>query len=207
MITLYSMPSSGNSYKVRLLLAQLGIPFHHVATEYDNGNELTATESFREKNPAGKVPLVEFEDGRVLAESNAILLYFARNTDLLPTDSYAQALVHQWMFFEQNSHEGSVAVRSAIFAYPHKVSQKTPDIMASLLASGNRALDIMETQLQKTPFLTGDAYTVADIALYAYTHSAAKGEFDVVGRRGIADWITRVSQQPGHVPLSWAPNP
>ena len=205
MITLYSMPSSGNSYKVRLLLAQLSIPFRHIGTEYDHGKELTSSPEFRKKNPAGKVPMIEFEDGRTLSESNAILLYFARGTDLLPDDPYQQALVHQWMFFEQNAHEGTIAVRSAILTYPHKASQGTPEVMASLLSGGNRALDIMETQLAKTPFLTGDTYTVADIALYAYTHSAGKGGFDVVNRASIAEWLSRVADQPGHVPLEWLP--
>ncbi|MEM8750780.1 MAG: glutathione S-transferase family protein [Pseudomonadota bacterium] len=207
MITLYSMPSSGNSYKVRLLLAQLNIPFRHVATEYENGKELTVQPDFRNKNPNGKVPLVEFEDGRVLAESNAILLHFAEGTPFLPTDAYTRALVYQWMFFEQNSHEGSIAVRSAItYRYPYRFHEATPERLESLLQSGNRALDVMESQLQKTPYLAGEAYTVADIALYAYTHSAEPGGFDIASRPGISNWLERVRNQPGHVPLEWTPD-
>ncbi len=205
MITLFSMPSSGNSYKVRLLLAQLAIPFKHTATEYDGGKELTRTDGFLKMNPEGKVPLVQFEDGRLLSQSNAILLYFSEGSPLLPEDSYERALVHQWMFFEQNSHEGSIAVRQAAYRYPHRAHQQIPEILDPLLESGNKALDVMEAQLNRTPFLIGDQYTVADIALYAYTHSADLGGFDIVGRKGIAAWLARVRDQPGHVGLDWLP--
>lgn len=206
MITLYSMPSSGNSYKVRLLLAQLNLPFRHIATEFDHGKELTTQPEFRQKNPSGKVPLLELEDGRLLGESNAILLYLANGTEFLPVDTYERALVHQWMFFEQNSHEGSIAVRTAItYRYPHRFGSATKEQLAGLLESGNRALDVMETQLQKTPFLTGSTYSVADIALYAYTHSANLGGFDIEGRTGIARWLKTVERQPGYVSLDWAP--
>ncbi len=206
MITLYSMPSSGNSYKVRLLLAQLDIPFEHIATEYAGGRELTKTDAFQKKNPTGKVPLVEFEDGRFLSESNAILLYFAEASAFVPTDNYARAKVYQWMFFEQNFHEGSVATRAANLTYPDRAHLRTPEILDPLLQSGNRALDVMETQLLQSPYLVGDHYTVADIALYAYTHSAEeKGGFDIAGRSGISAWLNRVKQQPGHVSLDWLP--
>ena len=208
MITLYSMPSSGNSYKVRLLLAQLGIGYTHVATEYAQGRELTKTEDFKKhKNPTGKVPTIEFEDGECLSESNAILHYFGEDTVFVPSDKLARARMYQWMFFEQNFHEGSVATRAANLTYPDRAHLRTPDILDPLLESGNRALDIMEVQLTKTPYLAGDDYTLADICLYAYTHSAAKGGFDVVSRKGIAAWLERVRLQPGHVTLDWLPDP
>ena len=205
MITLYSMPSSGNSYKVRLLLAQLGIPFRHISAEYAGDDTLTQTDTFRAKNPTGKVPLVEFEDGRHLSESNAILHYFAEGTRFLPEGKLERAKAYQWMFFEQNFHEGSVAVRAATFVYPQREMDRSPQRMADLLESGNRALDVMEIQLQKTPYLAGATYSIADIALYAYTHSAENGGFDITSRTGIAGWLNRVAAQDGHVRLDWLP--
>ena len=205
MITLYSMPSSGNSYKVRLLLAQLGIPFNHVGYEYEGAATKTQTAAFRAKNPTGKVPTVEFEDGECLSESNAILHYFGEGTAFVPGDKLARARMYQWMFFEQNFHEASVAVRAAAFNYPLKEMDRSPERMAALLDAGNTALDVMEVQLAKTPYLAGDGYTLADICLYAYTHSADGGGFDITSRQSIAAWLARVRSQPDHVPLDWLP--
>ena len=205
MITLYSMPSSGNSYKVRLLLAHLNIPYHHVAAEYDGAASMTQSAEFRQKNPTGKVPMVEFEDGDCLSESNAILHYFGEGTRLVPQDKLARARMYQWMFFEQNFHESTVAVRGAVFLYPKKEMDRSPQRLADLLAGGNRALDVMEVQLNKTPYLAGDTLSLADICLYGYTHSAARGGFDVEGRTGIAKWLERVRNEPGHVTLDWLP--
>ncbi len=205
MLTLYSMPSSGNSYKVRLLLALLDIPFRTIDVEYDGGRELTKTPTFRAKNPHGKVPLLELEDGRLLSESNAILLYLAEGTRFVPLERFARAKVHQWMFWEQNSHEGTIAVRAAILTYPHRAHQRTPEILGPLLESGNHVLGVMETQLKATPYLAGDAYTAADICLYAYTHSAANGGFDLGQFPAVTAWVKRVSGEPGHVPLEWSP--
>jgi len=203
MLTLYSMPSSGNSYKVRLLLAFLGTPYDHIGGEYGSG--LTDSDAFRALNPAGKLPLLKLEDGRLIAESNAILLYLARGTRFLPDDAYEQALCHQWMFFEQNSHETSIAVRAAILTYPQRAHLRTPDRLDPLLESGNRALSIMEAQLEKTPFLTGDAPTVADISLYGYTHSAEKGGFDMQRFPAVNAWLDRIAAEPGHVPIAFVP--
>lgn len=206
MITLYSMPSSGNSYKVRLLLAKLGVSYTHVATEYDGGKELTKTDSFKKKNPTGKVPTIEFEDGQCLSESNAILHYFGEGTQFVPQDKLARARMYQWMFFEQNFHEGSVATRAAILTYLDRAHLRTPQHLDPLLESGHRALDVMETQLQKTPFLAGADFSLADICLYAYTHSAeAKGGFDVASRSGIGAWLSRCAEHPDHVSLEWLP--
>lgn len=212
MIKLYSMPSSGNSYKVRLLLAKLGIAFQHIPVEYNKAGEapqqqqqLTLTTEFRTKNPAAKVPLVEFENGQCLAESNAILHYYGEGTRFLPTDRLERARVYQWMFWEQNVHEGCVAVRMATFNYPQREMDRSQVRMAALLESGNSALDVMEVQLNKTPFLAGDAISIADISLYGYTHRADLGGFDVVGRKGIAAWLKRVADDAGHVPIDWLP--
>jgi len=205
MITLYSMPSSGNSYKVRLILAQLGIPFKHIGVEYDGGNEFTKSEEFKRKNPTAKVPLVEFENGEFLSESNALLLYFAEGTQFIPANKLERARMWQWMFFEQNFHEGSVATRAANLKYKDREHLRTPEILDPLLASGNKALDVMETQLIKTPYLAGNSYSVADIALYAYTHSAEQGGFDIKSRKGISAWLERIASQPNHVQLEWLP--
>ena len=206
MITLYSMSSSGNSYKVRLILAQLEMPFKHIGVEYDGGNEFTKSEEFKRKNPTAKVPLVEFEDGQFLSESNAILLYFADETPFVPKDKLERARMWQWMFFEQNFHEGSVATRAANLKYKDRKHLRTPEILEPLLESGNKALDVMEAQLLKTPYLAGEHYSAADIALYAYTHSAEQGGFDLNSRHGISAWLKRVAEQPNHVPLEWLPD-
>lgn len=203
MLTLYSMPSSGNSYKVRLLLALLGIAYEHVGGEYGSG--LTDSAEYRAMNPAGKLPLLKLEDGRLIAESNAILLYLARGTRFLPDDAYEQALCHQWMFFEQNSHETTIAVRAAILSYPQRAHLRTPDRLDPLLEGGHRALSIMEAQLQKTPYLTGDALTVADISLYGYTHSAETGGFEMPRFPAVVSWLQRIADEPGHVPLTFIP--
>ncbi|MGL4490262.1 MAG: glutathione S-transferase family protein, partial [Rhizobiaceae bacterium] len=198
MLTLYSMPSSGNSYKVRLLLAKLGVPYKHVATESGS------SEAFRKMNPNGKVPLVQFEDGRTLAESNAILLHFAEGTRFVPEDKYARAKMYEWMFWEQYSHEPVIAVRGAIMSYEKYKHRRTPEILAEYLENGHRVLGIMETQLQKTPYMAGDAFSTADIALYGYTHSAGtKGGFEMERFPAINAWLARCAGDAGHVPLEW----
>lgn len=205
MLTLYSMPSSGNSYKVRLLLKHLGIPFRTIDTEYAGGTELTKTPAFRAKNPHGKVPLLEFEDGRLLSESNAILCYLAEGTRFLPADRFDRAKVLQWMFWEQNSHESSIAVRAAILTYEDRKHRRTPEVLGPLLDAGNHCLSVMEAQLVKTPYLAGDTFTVADICLYGYTHSAERGRFRLGDFPAVGAWLKRVSGEPGHVPLGWSP--
>ena len=202
MITLYSMPSSGNSYKVRLLLAKLAIPFRHVAAEYGSG--VTTSAEFRALNPHGKVPLVVFEDGRKLSESNAILCHFGEGTRFWPTDGFERAKMLQWMFWEQNSHEATVAVRAAILCYAHRAAEKTPETLARLLEAGNHCLGVMEEQLVQTPFLTGAALTLADLCLYAYTHSAGtRGGYDLGRFPAVEAWLARVADDAGHVPLEW----
>lgn len=205
MITLYSMPSSGNSYKVRLLLAQLGVPFKHVAAEYEGEDSLTRTAEFRALNPTGKVPLIVFENGETLSESNAILTYFGEGTAFVPQDKLARARMLQWMFFEQNMHEGSVAVRRATFTYPQREMDRSPERMAALLDAGHAALDVMEVQLGKTDFLAGEAYSLADICLYAYTNGCEIGGFDLQPRPHIRAWLKRVASQKGYVEPDWLP--
>ena len=159
MMIVYGMTDSGNCYKPRLMFALLDRPFRHV--EVDTREGATRKPEFLSKNPNGKVPLLELDDGRVLAESNAILLFLAEGTPFVPTDSYERALVHQWLFFEQYSHEPNIAVRRSLLRYTNRARDATPERLASLLEGGNRALAVMEGQLKKTPYIAGADPTVA----------------------------------------------
>jgi glutathione S-transferase len=203
MITLYGSLDSGNCYKPRLLAAKLGLPFRHVEISSRDGS--TRTDAFLARNPNGKVPLLELEDGRLLWESNAILLYMAEGTRFLPSDRYGRGVVHQWLFFEQYSHEPYVAVRRALVRYPERAAMATPERLAETLAGGNRALGVMETQLAKAPFIAGRSITVADIALFAYTQDAEYAGFDLGSYPAVAAWLDRVRADPGHVQLEWTP--
>jgi glutathione S-transferase len=202
-ITIHGMTDSGNCYKPRLLLAKLGIPFRHAEVSSLDGS--TRRPDFLKKNPNGKVPLLELEDGRLLAESNAILLYLAEGTRFLPGERYERALVCQWLFFEQYSHEPYIAVRRALLKYPERTAEATPERLAATLAGGNRALQVMQTQLEQTPFIAGDTLSIADIALYAYTQDAAFAGYDLAAFPAVAAWLDRVAADPGHVPLGWTP--
>ena len=203
MLTLYSQQNSGNAYKPRLIMAQLGIPFRLVDVNTYDGS--TRTTEFLEKNPIGKVPLLEWEDGRRLAESNAMLLHLAEGTRLLPSDPFDRAKAYEWLFFEQYSHEPAIAVRRSILTAPERAAQRTPERLASLLEAGNRALAVMERRLGNADWLAGDDYSVADIALFAYTHKAHEGGFDLTGFPGVEAWVARVAIRPGHVPMEWRP--
>jgi glutathione S-transferase len=203
MLTLYSQQASGNAYKPRLLMALLGIPFRIVDVNTYDGS--TRKPEFLEKNPIGKVPVIEFDDGRRLAESNAMLLHLAEDTPYLPADAFVRAKTYEWLFFEQYSHETAIAVRRSILTSPERAAQRTPERLASLLDAGNHALRVMERRLSGADWLAGDRYSVADIALYAYTHVAEEGGFDLSGYPGIEAWITRVASRPGHVSIEWRP--
>ncbi|MEL6818261.1 MAG: glutathione S-transferase family protein [Pseudomonadota bacterium] len=202
--TLWSMPSSGNSYKVRMLLAHLGITYKH--REAEAGTGVTTSAEFIALNPDSKVPLVQFDDGFTLRESNAILVYFGLGTKWLPEDRLSHAQVMQWMFFEQYSHEPAIAVRGGILTLEERVHLRTPEVLGPLLDKGHAALATMERQLETTSFLVAEEPTLADICLYAYTHSAStKGGFEMDRFPGINNWLARVSSLPGHVPLNWLP--
>jgi glutathione S-transferase len=203
MLTLYSQQTSGNSYKPRLLMALLGIPFEVVDVDTYDGS--TRTPEFLAKNPIGKVPLLEFEDGRRLAESNAILLHLAEGTAYLPGDAFERAKAYEWLFFEQYVHEPSIAVRRSVLTAPQRAAERTPERLAELLEAGNRALAVMERRLSGADWLAGNRYSVADIALYAYTHVAEEGGYDLAAYPSISAWLARVAAQPGHVPLDWRP--
>ena len=202
--TLYSMQSSGNCYKPRLLLHLLGLPFRLVDVAPGKGE--TRTPEFLALNPNGRVPLLVLPDGRTLSESNAMLLYLADGTRYIPADRYERALVNQWLFFEQYDHEPQIAVaRSWITVYPDKRGKATKEQLAGWQEKGNRALGVMEARLKDHDWLVGYNYSVADIALYAYTHVADEGGYDLGRYPGISRWIARVAAEPRHVPLDWRP--
>lgn len=203
MLTLYSQQDSGNCYKVRLLLARLGRPFRIVEINTSDGS--TRAPAFLEKNPIGKVPLLEFADGRRLAESNAILLHLAEATPYLPREPFERAKAYEWLFFEQYSHEPAVAVRRSLLRYPERAGEADEGRLRALLEAGQRALSVMERRLAEADWLAGSACSVADMALYAYTHMADDGGFDLSGYPAIRGWLARVAAQPGHVPLDWRP--
>ena len=196
---LYDFLESGNGYKVRLALHQLGIPFERVEMDIVAG--ATRTPGFLEKNPNGRIPTLELPDGTFLAESNAILFYLADGTPLLPTDRLERAQVLQWMFFEQYSHEPNIATSRY---WLHHV-ELTPERRAALVEkkrAGDAALGVMETHLASRTFFVGERYTIADIALYAYTHVADEGGFDLEPFPAVRAWLARVASQPRHVPIT-----
>jgi len=199
MITLYQQHDSGNCYKVRLILSHLGRAFRVVAVSSLDGS--TRKPEFLAMNPIGKIPTVELDDGRFLAESNAILLYLAEGTDFLSSDRYDRGKTFEWLFFEQYSHEPVIAVRRALMVYPERRAAATPERMAELLVAGNRALAVMEQRLGAAEWLAGKSFSVADIALYAYTHMAHEGGFDLALYPGISGWLSRVRGLPRHVPI------
>ena len=199
MITLYQQHDSGNCYKVRLVLSHLARPFRTVAVSSSDGS--TRRPEFLAKNPIGKVPTIAFEDGRCLAESNAILLHFAEGTPLLPADSYERAKVYEWLFFEQYNHEPAIAVRRALSVYPERRSEATPQRMEQLLEAGNRALSILQHRLAAADWLAGGGFTIADISLYAYTHMAGEGGYDLDGFPAIGRWLQRVAALPRHIAI------
>jgi glutathione S-transferase len=202
MITLFQQHDSGNCYKVRMVLTYLDRPFRTVEVSSFDGS--TRRPEFLARNPIGKVPVVELGDGRCLAESNAILIYFGEGTELIPDDAFDRAKLHEWMFFEQYSHEPAIAVRRALAVYPERRADATPQRMAQLLENGNRALAVMERRLAAADWLAGNAFSVADISLYAYTHMADAGGYDLKTFPGIRRWLARVAAMPRHIAIDQA---
>ena len=198
MLTLYGDLDSGNVYKVRLLLAQLGIACRRVDTTQNRGE--TASAEFRAINPIGKIPTIVFDDGRMLSESGAILYFLARDTAFLPADAWDQANVLRWMFFEQYSHEPYIAVnRHWRLHLPLAEQSRLADRIAHNHTRGEHALAVMEQRLRNGAWLAAGCYMVADIALYAYTHTARDGGFELGAYSGIRAWLNRVRAQPGHI--------
>ena len=201
--TLYSMQFSGNCYKPRLLMHELGIPFRLVDVE--NGSGATTSPEFLALNPNAQVPLLLLPDGRPLAESGAMLIHLAEGSPLIPADPYERALCFQWMFFEQYSHEPVIAVaRKWLHLTPGGRTAMAHRI-AEWQEKGQRVLAVMERRLEQSPFFAGPEFSIADIALYAYTHVAEEADYDLAAFPAIAAWLGRIAQRPRHVPIGWRP--
>ena len=197
---LYNSPVSGNCYKVRLLFAHLGIPYERRDLEIvDRSNRDAVLGAL---NPDLRIPTLVLDDGRPIAESGAILWYFGEETRFVPTDRYDRAKVLQWMFFEQYSHEPAIAVVRFLVAYSGE-AERYASVIERKTADGYRALDALEAHLGREDggYVVGMHPSLADIALYAYTHVAGEGGFDLAGYPAIRAWLDRVAAEPGHVPI------
>lgn len=196
---LYNSAVSGNCYKVRLLLAHLGVPYD--VREVDVVDRSNRPDLLGGLNPALRVPTLVLDDGRALAESGAILWYFGEATRFVPTERYERAQVLQWMFFEQYDHEPAIAVVRFWLSYSGRPKSDFADRIDDRTAAGYRALDALERHLDGRTWLVGDGMTLADIALYAYTHVAHEGGFELDRFPAIGAWLARVAAEPGHVAI------
>ncbi len=202
MPTLHQMHVSGNCYKVRLAARQLGIQLK--LKDYGLHDRQTRTAEFLAMNPNGRVPLLELEDGRCLAESGAILWYLADGTPLVPEDRWARAQMLQWMFFEQYSHEPYIAVARFWMAFAPKAEfAAKKHLVPEWHVKGYAALGVMDAHLARNDWFSGGRYSIADIALYAYTHCAADGGFDLQQYPAVRLWLDRVRATPKFVPLEF----
>lgn len=198
LLRVYGDMASGNCYKIALLLNHLDMAYEWQHIDIMKGE--SRTPAFLARNPNGRVPTLELPDGRCLAESNAILNFLASGTALLPDDPWLRALVLQWQFFEQYQHEPSIAVVRFLLAYSGE-AEKHADRISEQTVNGYTALDAMERHLASRTFLVGERYSIADISLYAYTHVAHEGGFDLGSYPAIRVWLERVAAQPGHVTI------
>jgi glutathione S-transferase len=197
-LRLYDFLPSGNGYKIRLLLAQIGMPFERIEVNIIKGE--TRTPEFLSKNPNGKIPLLEIEAGKYLAESNAILVYLSEGTEFLPYDRFLRAQVLQWLFFEQYSHEPFIAKSRFLISILGK-PEEYQEAIKQRQEPGYAALKVMEKHLSSHTFFVGERYTIADIALFAYTHVADEGGFDLSQFPAIQAWIERVKSQSGYISI------
>ena len=195
---IYGDVDSGNCYKIKLLLSLLNI--NHRWIHVDILNKDTQTAEFLSLNPNGKIPVLVLDDGRVLSESNAILGYLAEETELIPADPYMKAKMYQWMFFEQYSHEPFIAVARFINKYLGLPSERIEEYH-KLQPKGHKALSIMNKALVEHDYLVGNKFTIADIALYAYTHVAEEGGFDLKLYPNIQEWCQRIQKYPKYVSM------
>ncbi len=202
MLRLYDNHLSGNGYKPRLLLAHLGRTYERI--EVDILKAETRTAEFLARNPNGRIPVLELDDGTCLAESNAILFYLAEGSPFLPVDKLGRALALQWMFFEQYSHEPCIAVARHWIQHV-EMTEAQRNQLPEKQAGGRAALAVMERHLGGSEWFGGDAMGIADFALYAYTHVADEGGFDLADYPAVGAWLARVAEQPGHVPMNPAP--
>jgi len=198
MVRLYDFLPSGNGYKVRLLLTQLDIPFERVEIDILKGK--SRTPEFLSKNINGRIPVLELENGQCLAESNAILFYLSEGTEFFPNDPFERAQVMQWLFFEQYSHEPYIATSRYWISILGKVDDYR-DTLAQKREPGYAALSVMEQHLTNHSFFVGNRYTIADMGLFAYTHVADEGGFDLTRFPAIQAWLERVKAQPKHISI------
>jgi glutathione S-transferase len=201
-MTLYDYLDSGNGYKIRLLLEQLGKSYRWI--ELDILANGTRTPDFLAKNPNGRIPTLELDDGTCLAESNAILWYLAEASPFVPDHRLGRAQVLQWMFFEQYSHEPYVATSRFIIKHLPPTSPRHAEL-PDRMTRGRAALGVMETHLSRHDFFVAETYSIADIALYAYTHVAHEANFDLTPYPAVLAWIGRVAAQPRYLPLAHRP--
>jgi glutathione S-transferase len=199
MIKIYGDNQSGNCYKIKLLCSFLQLEHEWLHVDILAGD--TKQADFISKNPNGKIPLLALPDGRYLTESNAIMNYLAANSELLPTDSFDLAKVQQWQFFEQYSHEPYIAVARFIAKYLGLPEDRRAEYQ-SKHQNGYKALSVMETQLEQTPYLIGEQLTTADIALYAYTHVADEGGFELKDYPAILAWLSSIQNQPNYISMN-----
>jgi glutathione S-transferase len=201
-VRLHDYLPSGNGYKVRLLLTQLGTPIERI--EYDITRGETRTPEFLENvNANGRVPVLETEEGKLLPESNAILFYLAGGTPFLPDDRLGKTRVLQWMFFEQYSHEPNIAVaRAWLHVFNTEMTEERRAMLETKRELGYDALGVMEKHLEGNDYFVGGRYSIADIALYAYTHVAGEGGFHLDGYPAILAWLDRISSQPEYIPIT-----
>ncbi len=198
---LYDDPMSGNGYKARLLLAHLSLPYQYIPIDILRGE--SRTKEFLQKNLNGRIPVLELDDGRHLPESNAILYFLSQGSVYWPVEPYAQAQVMQWLFFEQYSHEPNIATPR--FWLKTKVLEDTAfnrELLEQKQRAGNQALAVMNGHLASRTFFVGERYTIADIALFAYTHVAGEGGFDLSQYPAVVSWLQRVREQARHVTIN-----
>jgi glutathione S-transferase len=203
MLTLYDYLDSGNGYKIRLLMAQLGLSYGWVDVDITKGESRTS--EFLAKNPNGRIPTLGLADGAYLAESNAILWYLAEGSRFIPGNRLGRAQALQWMFFEQYSHEPYVATPRFILRHLPADSPRRSELPARL-KQGNAALWVMEGHLKEQPFFVGGQYTIADIALYAYTHVAEEATLDLTPYPSVRAWLALVADQPKHIRITDRPS-
>lgn len=195
-VKLYGTHYSGNCHKPKWILDRLGIAYEWIEVDALDGS--TRTPEFLAINPAGQVPVLVLADGRMLAQSNAMMLHLAEGTDLIPSDSFQRAKMFEWLFWEQYSHEPQIAVR---IARKHYLGKRDDELEPSLLPKGNAALARMELQLKETPFLVGDALSLADIALVAYTRKAPLGGYRLEDYPAVRGWVARIEERLGLEPI------
>ena len=202
MLRLYDNHLSGNGYKPRLLLGHLGLAYERIEVDILKGE--TRTPEFLARNPNGRIPVLELEDGTCIAESNAILFYLAEGSSFLPSDRLTRALILQWMFFEQYSHEPFIAVARHWIQHVEMTATQRAELPARH-EGGRAALSVMEHHLRIAHWLAGGRMSIADIALYAYTHVADEGGFNLADYPAVEGWLARIAEQARHIPMNPAP--